>query len=39
MGYGQRPGGVGYSLTFEVEGVFKYMCPIHPGMTGRIEVR
>ncbi len=38
MGYGQRPGGVGYSLTFEVEGVFRYLCPVHPGMAGTITV-
>ena len=39
MGYGQRPGGVGYSLTFEVEGLFRYLCPVHPGMAGTITVR
>ena len=38
MGYGQRPGGVGYSLTFEVEGLFRYLCPVHPGMAGTITV-
>ena len=25
MGYGQRPGGIGYSLTFQVEGTFRYL--------------
>ena len=38
MGYGSRPGGVGYSLTFEVEGLFRYLCPVHPGMAGTITV-
>ena len=38
MGYGQRPGGIGYSLTFEVEGLFRYLCPVHPGMAGTITV-
>lgn len=38
MGYGSRPGGVGYSLTFEVAGLFRYLCPVHPGMAGTITV-
>jgi len=38
MGYGQRPGGIGYSLTFQVEGTFRYLCPVHPGMAGTIKV-
>ena len=39
IGYGSRPGGVGYSLTFAVTGTFRYSCPIHPGMVGTIEVQ
>ena len=38
MGYGQRPGGVGYTLTFATTGKFNYMCPIHRGMVGTVTV-
>ncbi|MBM3935252.1 MAG: hypothetical protein FJ319_13310 [SAR202 cluster bacterium] len=38
MGYGQRPGGIGYTLTFAVTGKFNYMCPIHRGMVGTVTV-
>jgi plastocyanin len=39
IGFGNRPGGVGYSLTFAVTGTFRYMCPIHPGMVGTVVVK
>ena len=39
IGYGTRPGGIGYSLTFAVTGTFRYSCPIHPGMVGTIDVQ
>ena len=39
LGYGQRPGGLGYTLTFTETGTFTYSCPIHRGMVGRVEVR
>ena len=38
IGYGQRPGGLGYSLTFTEAGTFSYSCPIHRGMVGRVTV-
>lgn len=38
IGYGQRPGGLGFSLTFTEPGVFTYSCPIHRGMVGRVTV-
>ena len=38
IGYGQRPGGLGYSLTFTEAGTFSYSCPIHLGMVGRVTV-
>jgi len=39
IGYGQRPGGLGFTLTFTEAGTFPYACPIHSGMVGRITVR
>ena len=39
IGHGSRPGGIGYSLTFDVTGTFRYMCVIHPGMVGTIVVQ
>ena len=38
IGYGQRPGGLGYTLTFTEAGTFSYSCPIHRGMVGRVTV-
>ena len=38
IGYGQRPGGLGYTLTFTEPGTFTYSCPIHRGMVGRVTV-
>ncbi len=39
IGYGQRPGGLGFTLTFTEAGTFNYSCPIHRGMVGQITVR
>lgn len=39
IGYGQRPGGLGFTLTFTEAGTFTYACPIHSGMVGRVIVR
>ena len=39
IGYGNLLGGIGYSLTFDVTGTFRYMCPIHSGMVGTIVVQ
>jgi len=38
IGYGQRPGGLGFNLTFTEAGTFVYACPIHRGMVGRVTV-
>ncbi len=38
MGHGQRPGGVGFTLTFGEPGRYSYMCPIHLGMVGTVTV-
>lgn len=38
IGYGQRPGGLGFTLTFTEAGTFNYACPIHRGMVGRVTV-
>lgn len=38
IGYGARPGGVGFSLTFTEPGRHIYTCPIHSGMVGTITV-
>ena len=38
IGYGQRPGGLGYTLTFTQAGTFTYSCPVHRGMVGRVTV-
>ena len=38
IGYGQRPGGLGYTLTFTEPGTFTYSCPVHRGMVGRVTV-
>jgi plastocyanin len=38
IGYGQRPGGLGYTLTFTEAGTFTYSCPVHRGMVGRVTV-
>ena len=39
IGYGARPGGVGFSLTFTEPGRHTYTCPIHAGMVGTITVQ
>ena len=38
IGYGQRPGGLGYTLTFTEPGTYSYSCPVHRGMVGRVTV-
>ena len=38
MGYGARPGGLGFSLVFTETGKYNYMCPIHQGMVGTVTV-
>ena len=38
MGYGVRPAGVSFSLTFTEPGSHTYVCPIHAGMVGTVTV-
>ena len=38
LGYGQRPGGLSYTLTFTTPGTYGYVCPIHRGMVGTVSV-